>query len=202
MGLNSVSDLLQGVKRLFVGLQGVKSDGVTMENIKTNDVGAMKVSAELTGSNVEQTLNAALPAKAILMGISDGTNIQAMRGTLVGTLLASAARTSSTNSPAQINYNARGVAIFVDVTAVTDTPTLTPALRMIDSVTGKALNICTWGAINPTGAASYIFILCFGGGTDLTNTFYKSGILPRSWDFRIVHSDADSATYSVGYSLF
>jgi len=50
MGLNSVSDLLQGVKRLFVGLQGVKSDGVTMENIKTNDVGAMKVSAELTGS--------------------------------------------------------------------------------------------------------------------------------------------------------
>ena len=53
MGLNSVSDLLQGVKRLFVGLQGVKSDGVTMENIKTNDVGAMKVSAELTGSNVD-----------------------------------------------------------------------------------------------------------------------------------------------------
>jgi len=50
MALNPISDLLQGIKRLYVGLQGVKSDGVTMEKIKTNDAGAMKVSAELTGS--------------------------------------------------------------------------------------------------------------------------------------------------------
>ena len=52
MALNNVSDLLQGLKRLYVGLQGVKSDGVTMETIKTNDAGALKVSAELTGSTV------------------------------------------------------------------------------------------------------------------------------------------------------
>jgi len=51
MALNSISDLLQGIKRIYVGLQGVKSDGVTMEKIKTNDAGAMKVSAELTGSS-------------------------------------------------------------------------------------------------------------------------------------------------------
>ena len=50
MALNPISDLLQGIKRLYVGLQGVKSDGVTMETIKTNDAGALKVSAELTGS--------------------------------------------------------------------------------------------------------------------------------------------------------
>jgi len=49
MALNNVSDLLQGIKRLFVGMQGVKSD-LTMETIKTNDAGALKVSAELTGS--------------------------------------------------------------------------------------------------------------------------------------------------------
>jgi len=54
MALNPISDLLQGIKRLYVGLQGVKSDGVTMETIKTNDAGAMKVDGtmQLTGSIV------------------------------------------------------------------------------------------------------------------------------------------------------
>ena len=54
MALNNVSDLLQGIKRLFVGMQGVKSD-LTMETIKTNNAGALKVSAELTGSSLLNT---------------------------------------------------------------------------------------------------------------------------------------------------
>ena len=66
MALNPISDLLQGIKRLYVGLQGVKSDGVTMEKIKTNDAGAMKVSAELTGSIfVEQLSNTDAVANVI-----------------------------------------------------------------------------------------------------------------------------------------
>jgi len=51
MSLFSLSDLLDGSKRFFVGLQGKKSDS-TMETLSTNDAGALKVSAELTGSNV------------------------------------------------------------------------------------------------------------------------------------------------------
>jgi hypothetical protein len=42
MALNSVLEILSGTKRLFVGLQGKKSDN-SMETIKTNDAGAMKV---------------------------------------------------------------------------------------------------------------------------------------------------------------
>lgn len=45
-----LSNLLDGTKRFFVGLQGQKFDGTTMETIKTNDDGALKVSAELTGN--------------------------------------------------------------------------------------------------------------------------------------------------------
>jgi len=56
MGLFPLSDILQGTKRFFVGLQGLKSDGTTMENLKTNDTGALKVSAELTGSSVTNGL--------------------------------------------------------------------------------------------------------------------------------------------------
>jgi len=72
MALNPISDLLQGIKRLFVGMQGVKSD-LTMETIKTNDVGALKVSAELTGrklavlsGNYDQALNVAAGSAATI----------------------------------------------------------------------------------------------------------------------------------------
>jgi len=51
MSLFTLSNLLDGTKRLFVGLQGVKSDS-TMETLKTNDDGALKVSAQLTGSTI------------------------------------------------------------------------------------------------------------------------------------------------------
>ena len=50
MSIFPLSELLQGTKRFFVGLQGKKSDGVTMETLKTNDSGALKVSSEIIGS--------------------------------------------------------------------------------------------------------------------------------------------------------
>ena len=55
MSLNSVLELLEGTKRFFVGLQGKKSDD-SMEAIKTNDAGALKVDGtmQLSGSNVKK----------------------------------------------------------------------------------------------------------------------------------------------------
>lgn len=42
MALFPLIDLLQGTKRIFTGLQAQKSD-TTMETLKTNDAGALKV---------------------------------------------------------------------------------------------------------------------------------------------------------------
>lgn len=42
------SELINGTKRLFVALQGHKSNG-TPENIKTNDNGALKIDGTVTG---------------------------------------------------------------------------------------------------------------------------------------------------------
>lgn len=55
MALFPLIDLLQGTKRIFTGLQAQKSD-TTMETLKTNDAGALKVEGtmQFSGSKAEQ----------------------------------------------------------------------------------------------------------------------------------------------------
>ncbi len=124
----------------------------------------------------------------------NGTNWDRWRNNVAGTLLASAARTEVTISPAQVNHNARGVAIYISVTAWGGSGYLRPRLR--------SQNFDLWivtTVINGVGQYGYLF---YPGASQAAITFLESKqiALPRNWDLYIEVGNAASHTYEVTYS--
>lgn len=170
-----------------------KSDGT--EILTDAAPGSVKV----TGSNFEQAPGSAIPTKAVLMGISDGTNIQAMKGNTEDTLMASAARTATTSSPNQVNYNARGVIVVMNITAVPGVDTVTLAIQGIDPASGNVYVISSDAAIGETGLRQVLVYP--GAGAEVSMEKISPVPLPRTWRVAVTHSGSGSFTYSIGYQL-
>ena len=136
----------------------------------------------------------------------NGSSFDRERGNTEGTLLASAARTAFTQSAAQTNYNARGVNVWVYVTAKAAATTLDLYIASFDPVSGVVTyeaKVAAWAATANSGQS----IQLYPGATTLAATTYgfnriarESGALPRTWYCQIAPSDANSVTYSAGYS--
>ena len=117
-----------------------------------------------------------------------------------GTLLASALRSATTNTPQQTNYNARGVVVFLNVTANAGTsPTLSTVIRAYDPISGNTRALVTGG--NVTGVGTYAFLVYPAAGTLDTQTGSNLP-LPRTWDVNFVlgGSAGPSFTYSAAYA--
>lgn len=127
----------------------------------------------------------------------NGATWDRTRNNHTGTALASAARTATTNSSDLTNYDARGVRVWVNVTAVTDTPSITVSIQDKDPISGTYTSILTSAAI--TGV-SLTRLTVYPGMTAAANVA-ASEPLPRTWRVAATHADADSITYSVGYAL-
>ena len=157
---------------------------------------------KLTGSNVEQILNQNLPTKANLIGISDGTKIQAMQGNTEGVLLTSVARTTSISSPNQVNYNARGAMLSLNISANPgNTETLQVSVDAIDPVSGGTRAIVTFPLVNASNARYFYYVY-----PGIIETLDASGVsvqalpLPKQWKAAVTHSSTSSWTYSLSYS--
>lgn len=121
------------------------------------------------------------------------------RNNTQGTLLASAARTVTTSSPTQTNYNARGVIVTLNVTAASGTGGLQLDIMGYDPVTNTPYHINNAPtAVTATGIYTYVVYPGANGGNPTQTT---SQPLPRSWYAFIYVNDASSYTYSVGYAL-
>lgn len=130
------------------------------------------------------------------------TSWDRFRNNTVGTALASAARTATTSSADITNYNAVGIIIYLNITAIGATPTVTVEVQSKDSISGFYLRLAQFTALSPTGADQRIYGFVPGGGTDVAgNVEWKPGRLPRTFRIAVAHGDADSITYSVGYAL-
>lgn len=118
-----------------------------------------------------------------------------------GTLLASAARTATGSAPDQVNYNAKGILLTLDVTVASGTGGLKIVLNYIDPVTGKYMEIflATTGIVAIGTYAYLIYPGVSGTASGLKESISRA--LPRGWRAYIAHSDASSYTYSLGYSL-
>lgn len=113
------------------------------------------------------------------------------------TLLASAARTASVNSSDFSTAGARGVMVFIDVTAVTATPSLVFTIQAKDPASGKYVDLLSSAAITATGTTMLVV------HPDATAAANAVAALPisRTLRVKVVAADSDSATYSVGCSL-
>lgn len=120
-----------------------------------------------------------------------------MNGTLV--VLASAARTATTNSEVFTNFGARGILLIVDATVEVDTAEVTPSLQAYDPLSGKYATIWTAAAaISAVGTATY---LLYPGASDGNMTEVDGIPLPAQFRVVMTAADADSLTYSVGAHL-
>lgn len=127
--------------------------------------------------------------------LSNGSDWDIQRNNTQVTLLASAARTSSTASSDQTNYNARGVLIYLQATAASGTGGLTVYIRGKDTL-GNYYNLFKApAAITATGG--YTYQLGPGVNTLGQMTGVQAADLPRTWDVYVLAGDSSSYTYSV-----
>lgn len=112
------------------------------------------------------------------------------------TVLASAARTTATDSAAQVNYSNRGAHFIINVTAYT-AGSITPSIQGQDPVSGEWYDVLVGLAMVATGIQ---ILKIYPGIGEIVNGA-ASDILPRDWRVHIAVSTADSVTYSVGATL-
>jgi hypothetical protein len=113
------------------------------------------------------------------------------------TVLASAARTTTTTSADLTNFNARGVVICVDTTVNAVACSNVVTISGKDPVSGKYQVLLTGAAIVAVGT---VFFTIYPGATPATN-LAVSLPLPRTFKVTITSGNANSATYSVGASF-
>lgn len=118
------------------------------------------------------------------------------RNNVERTVLASVARTATLNSSDFTNYNARGLHVVVDVTAVGLTPSITVKIQGKDALSGKYYDLLTSAAITAVGTTA---LKVYPGVTVAANVAV-SDVLPRTYRVRVEHLGTDSITYSVGAS--
>lgn len=126
-------------------------------------------------------------------------------------ILASAARTATTNGADQTNYNGRGVALTINVTVEAATETLSLKVQGKDPISSNYFDIVDFGVVYnattdaPTITRTFVmypgvlaadFIGITGNGTS-----GKSGLLPRTWRPVVTHSASGSFTYSLASAV-
>lgn len=157
----------------------------------TNDRLNQTLDTQLTGSNVEQTLDNTLPEKAALIGVSDGEKIQAMTGAKEVGLLARAVRSSPTGTPYQTNINSRGVIIFLRIYSKPAGETLTLQFNSYDAWIGNTKAFVSIPGINSVGT---IGIVIYPGiiEKEQANSFYfRNFVLPKTWMVYIAPTTGD-----------
>lgn len=154
-----------------------------------------------------QDINSSRPL-TVAQSLFNGTSWDRLRGNVDASLLASAARTATTNTPDQTNHNGKGVALTINVT-VEGAATLSMRLQGKDSVSGNYYDI-TADVVVYTAAADTPpitrTIFCYPGvlnadfigvGATVNGSVGKAVSLPRVWRAVITPADATTTTYSV-----
>jgi len=115
------------------------------------------------------------------------------------TLLASATRTTTTDSPTEVNYNAKGVMVFLNVTGASGTGGLQLRFLGNDPVSGLHFVSDSPSAVTTTGINIYVL---YPGAANAAGSIRQTTqtVLPRRWRVRVTHGDGSNYTYSVGAS--
>ena len=129
----------------------------------------------------------------------NGSTWDPQPGNMQGTLLASATRTATATSPTQTNVGARGVVLYLNVTATSGTGGLKVRVGAVDPVSG-AVRLLTQDTVFRTTTGLFVGVVYPGGANSFVE-WAQSSPLPRVWYADVVHNDASSYTYSLGYAL-
>lgn len=110
-------------------------------------------------------------------------------------LLASATRAATTTTAAQLNYNARGIHLVIDVTVVPGVDTITPKIQ------GKIGDAYYDILIGPAIVATGTTVLKVYPGITAAANASVSDFLPLQWRVVVTHSALTDFTYSVAANI-
>lgn len=167
----------------------------TALNSTTDSVDIPKLAAALAAGDAM-----ANPTTAPIIAheaVWNGASWERKAGTVPLTVLSSAARTSDPSIAVQTNANARGVELFLNVSAVSATPSIVLKVEGRDPVSLGYFNLLTSSAITAVGL--YRFVIY--PGIDAVANVKVNDVLTRTWRCLVEHADGDSITYSIGAYL-
>lgn len=149
---------------------------------------------------VAPRLDAVSQFEAVAVGelVFNGATLDRRRNTQALTLLASAARTITTNSADQTNYNHRGLILTVDVSVI-GTGSITPSIQAKDSISGNYKTIWT-AAAALVGNGTAVYAL-YPNSVAASFTEAASIMLTRTWRLVLTSNNANSVTASASADM-
>lgn len=130
----------------------------------------------------------------ILTGFFNGTTVDQARGNMDGITLINASNVTTTQtSGLQLNYNARGAIIVLDMIDASASPSVTLSIQGIEPQTGSTWTIISGLAVTANGASVYRI---YPGLIPVANATVND-IVPRTWQATVTANNANSATYMV-----
>jgi hypothetical protein len=114
----------------------------------------------------------------------------------IGALITHSAASAGENGDDQTNISARGVAVVVDITAITGTsPTLTVTIEGKDTASGKYYTLLASVALSATGTT----VLTVYPGLSAAANSVANDVLPRTWRVKTaIGGTGPSVTATVG----
>lgn len=111
------------------------------------------------------------------------------------TLLTASAATTTQQSSDQVNVNARGVKVVLDVTAA-GTGSVSLTIQGKDPASGKYYTLLAGAAVTTVSTNVYTV---FPGATSAANVA-ANDLLPHTWRVQVTANNANPTSYTVGAS--
>jgi hypothetical protein len=171
---NGIRDSL---RQMFAGLADIKAGATAAEAVAA-----------------EQALR---DASELLREVTGGYELSAAPSDAPADILASAARTTTTDSADQVNAGVWGAVFVLNLTAFTTAASLTLKVQR-KNADGTYTDIFTAPAAI-TALGKYVYVVAPGIGA-VASEFAGTGnkALPGDWRVEVVHGNGNSHTYAVG----
>lgn len=116
-----------------------------------------------------------------------------------GTLYASAPRTATPTQVAQTNLQANAnLTVVISQTAHTSTPSTTPTIEGFDPVGAVWYTILAGAALTTSDSVT---VLRVGPSQPASANLIATAPLPKLWRLTMTHGNANSQTYSAGFTI-
>lgn len=175
------------------GTQGIAGIPIVTQGLShaTNDIRAATTWLAATDGSAGGNI----PANGML--VSNGTTLDRFRNNVDVTLLASAARTTTQTSADITTFNLAGITVVLDMTVVAASPSVTLTINGKDPASGKYYNLLTGAAVVAITTNVYRIMPALTAVANKDVNAY----LPRTIQIVVTANNANSGTYSVGYTL-
>lgn len=188
------------VGALTMGFNGTTWDRLQVDAMKNLKV-SLRSSAGLEPTVTTPVSDTSFSSSGILgtagLGYGfNGSSWDRQRNNTQNTLLASAARTITTSSTDQTNYNSRGLHVVLDVTSA-GTGSITLTVEGKDSLSSKYYTLLAGVAVTTNSTNVYKVY----PGLPATANVSANDIVPRTYRVTVTANNANSVTYSVASLL-